>query len=198
MKGNALLHYVKYFLGIDKPDTQTTANEREAISKYAAGAMLAVEIGVFEGVNTVIIAETLHPQGELFGIDPFFKGRLGICYHEKITRNAINKRKLQHKIKLLPLLSFDAVNEVTENIDFIFIDGDHSYDGFSRDWNDWSGKVKTNGIIALHDTAEPAHDPSVKNLGSYRYFNEHVKFDNRFEILETVDSLNVLKKINAG
>ena len=82
MKGNALLHYVKYFFGLDKPDTQTTANEREAINKYAAGAMLAVEIGVFEGVNTVIIAEALHPQGKLLGIDPFFKGRLGICYHE--------------------------------------------------------------------------------------------------------------------
>ena len=196
MKGNALIHYIKYLLGIEKPETQTTANERKAIKKYATNAMLAVEIGVFEGVNTVIIAEALHPEGKLFGIDPFFKGRLGICYHEKITRNAISRGRLQHKIKLLSLLSYNAVDEVTESIDFIFIDGDHTYDGFIRDWNDWSGKVKTNGIIALHDTAEPAHDPSVKNLGSYRYFNEHVKSDNRFQVIETVDSLNVLKKIN--
>ena len=198
MKGNALIHYIKYLLGIEKPETQTTANERKAIKKYATNAMLAVEIGVFEGVNTVIIAEALHPEGKLFGIDPFFKGRLGICYHEKITRNAISRGRLQHKIKLLSLLSYNAVDEVTESIDFIFIDGDHTYDGFIRDWNDWSGKVKINGIIALHDTAEPAHDPSVKNLGSYRYFNEHVKSDNRFQVIETVDSLNVLKKINAG
>ena len=122
MKGNALIHYIKYLLGIEKPETQTTANERKAIKKYATNAMLAVEIGVFEGVNTVIIAEALHPEGKLFGIDPFFKGRLGICYHEKITRNAISRGRLQHKIKLLSLLSYNAVDEVTESIDFIFID----------------------------------------------------------------------------
>jgi predicted O-methyltransferase YrrM len=198
MKGNALIHCIKYFLGVDKPETQTTVKERLAIKKYAAGAKLAVEIGVYEGVNTVIIAEALHPEGKLIGIDPFFKGRLGICYHEKIARKAISKAKLEHKVKLLPVFSYDAVNEIPGDIDFIFIDGDHSYDGFIRDWNDWSAKVKTGGIIALHDTAEPAHDPTVKGLGSYRYFNEHVRSDKRFEIIETLDSLNVLRKIIAG
>jgi predicted O-methyltransferase YrrM len=198
MKGNALLHYVKCFFGIDKPDTQTTIQERYNLVKYAANALQAVEIGVYEGVNTVTIAGAIHPQGTLTGIDPFFKGRLGICYHEKIARHALSKAKMQQKVKLVAKFSYDAVIDVPNDIDFIFIDGDHSYEGFIRDWNDWSGKVKINGIIALHDTSEPAHDPSVKDLGSYKYFNEHVKFDNRFEIIETVDSLNVLKKINAG
>ncbi len=195
MKGNAFLHYVNFFLGLNMPETQTTANERQAISKYAAGAKVAVEIGVFEGVNTVAIANAMNSHGKLYGIDPFFKGRLGICYHEKIARHGISKVKDKPQIKLLTLLSYDAVNEITESIDFIFIDGDHSYEGFIRDWNDWSGKVKLNGIIALHDTAQPAHDATVKNLGSYKYFNEVVKDDRRFEIIETVDSLNVLKKI---
>ncbi|MFM6924052.1 MAG: O-methyltransferase [Ferruginibacter sp.] len=164
----------------------------------AANAMQAVEIGVYEGVNTVTIAGAMHPQGKLTGIDPFFKGRLGICYHEKIARYALDKAKLLQKVKLIAKFSFDAADEVPNDIDFIFIDGDHSYEGFTRDWNDWSAKVKINGIIALHDTSEPAHDPSVKQLGSYRYFNEQVRSDNRFEIIETVDSLNLLRKINAG
>ncbi len=198
MKGNALIHYIKYFLGIDKPETQTTVNERAAIKKYAADVMLAVEIGVFEGVNTTTIAEAIHPQGKLFGIDPFFKGRLGICYHEIIARQLISKAKLQQKVKILPVFSYDALNKVPGDIDFIFIDGDHSYEGFARDWNDWSSKIKINGIIALHDTAQPAHDVTVKELGSYRYFNEQVATDKRFEIIETIDSLNVLKKITQG
>ncbi|MBL7703049.1 MAG: class I SAM-dependent methyltransferase [Ferruginibacter sp.] len=198
MKGNALIHYVKYFLGMDKPETQTTAKERGAIKKYAAGSRHAVEIGVFEGVNTVTIAAAMHPEGKLIGIDPFFKGRLGICYHEKIARKGISKAKLNEKVKLLPVFSYDAVHEIPGDIDFIFIDGDHSYDGFTRDWNDWSGKVKTGGIIALHDTAEPPHDSSVKELGSYKYFNDQVRSDKRFEIIETVDSLNVLKRIITG
>ena len=194
MKGNALIHYIRYRMGFDKPDTQTTERERQAIRKYAQDAKSCVEIGVFEGVNTITIAEAMNANGKLIGIDPFFKGRLGICYHEKIARHSLHKKKLTNKINLLPLFSFDAIKEVPDDVDFIFIDGDHSYEGFKRDWFDWSGKLATNGIIALHDTSIPEHDPTVKNLGSYKFFNEHVKLDNRFGILETIDSLNVLRK----
>jgi predicted O-methyltransferase YrrM len=188
MKGNALIHFIKCLLGFDRPDTQTTKREQQAISKYAQHAKAGVEIGVFEGVNTITIAAAMHAGGKLIGIDPFFKGKLGICYHEKIARHSISK------IKLLALFSYDAIKEVPDDADFIFIDGDHSYEGFKRDWFEWSVKLATNGIIALHDTSVPGHDASVKNLGSYKFFNEHVKLDNRFEILETIDSLNILRK----
>jgi predicted O-methyltransferase YrrM len=194
MKGNAAIHYIKYLLGIERPETQTTLNERAAISKYAKAKLHCVEIGVFEGVNTITIAEAMSPGGVLYGIDPFFKGRLGICYHEKIARHSISKIKPGKKVKLIPRFSYDAKAEVPDGIDFIFIDGDHSYEGFERDWNDWSAKVKTNGIIALHDTAVPHHDATVKNLGSYKYFTEKLRAGSGFELLETVDSLNILKK----
>ena len=37
-------------------------------------------------------------------------------------------------------------------IDFLFIDGDHSYDGVSKDFNLYSTIMEKNGIIAIHDT----------------------------------------------
>lgn len=56
MKGKALLQCIKFILGLRVASTQTTNKEIEAIRKYAADKKYAVEIGIFEAVNTVSIA----------------------------------------------------------------------------------------------------------------------------------------------
>lgn len=43
-------------------------------------------------------------------------------------------------------------------IDFLFIDGDHSYEGVKADYEKYSPLVRSRGIIALHDITE--HDPA--------------------------------------
>lgn len=194
MSGNALFHYFRYLLGLDMPHSQTTLLEREAICKYASGALKAVEIGVYEGMNTVNIASAIADKGTLYGIDPFFKGRIGISYGKSITESFLSKKGVRAKVKLIEKLSFDAIDEVPDELDFIFIDGDHSYEGIKRDWADWSAKLKIGGHIALHDTSVPEHDPTVKELGSYQYFHEVVKFSSDFIHLETIDSLNILQR----
>jgi len=196
MIGYALLHFIKCRLGLEKPDSQTTLAEQRAIGKYAEGARVAVEIGVYEGVNTAIIAYQILGEGKLYAIDPFFKGKLGISYHEEIAKNQIKKNNLVDKVVFVPKLSFDALADVPDNIDFIFVDGDHSYEGIKRDWELFSSKIKQGGIVALHDTSVPSHDASVAQLGSYLFFNDNIIRDARFERIETIDSLNILRRIN--
>ena len=41
-------------------------------------------------------------------------------------------------------------------IDFLFIDGDHTYAGVSRDFEIWSGLVTAGGHVALHDILHPS------------------------------------------
>jgi predicted O-methyltransferase YrrM len=36
-------------------------------------------------------------------------------------------------------------------LDFLFIDGDHSYDGVRRDFDDYAPLVRPDGLVALHD-----------------------------------------------
>ena len=46
----------------------------------------------------------------------------------------------------------DKVEEVTNgSIDFLFIDGDHSYDGVKADYRRYEPLVAKGGIIAFHD-----------------------------------------------
>jgi predicted O-methyltransferase YrrM len=40
-----------------------------------------------------------------------------------------------------------------EQLDFLFVDGDHTYDGVRRDFELYSGLVRPGGLIAFHDIA---------------------------------------------
>ncbi|MBO9571122.1 MAG: class I SAM-dependent methyltransferase [Chitinophagaceae bacterium] len=196
MRGNALMHFLRYFFYVDTPNTQTSANERAAIARYAAGAATAVEIGVFEGVNTVVIGKHMQPSGKLYGIDPFFKGKVGVCYHKYITILNLKRNKVKKNVVLVEKLSDAAISDVPDKIDFIFIDGDHSYEGIKSDWDLYSKKVNKGGIIALHDTTVPDFDPGRASLGSIAYFKDVIAHDKAFEVIETVDSLNVMRRLS--
>lgn len=194
MVGNAFSHYLKVLLGMEDPITQTSENERKSLEKYAANAKVAVEIGVFEGVNTALIAKSINENGVLYGIDPFFKGKIGVCYSKLITRSHLKSTNTLNKVKLIEKLSFEAADDVPENIDFLFIDGDHSLEGIQKDWELFSKKIRPGGIVALHDTNATGQNSHIHGLGSIAYFKEVISNDPRFAYVESVDSLNVLRK----
>jgi predicted O-methyltransferase YrrM len=195
MKGNALFHLLKYYGGIDRPHTQTTPAEQAAVRQYATGRKRAVEIGVYEGVNTQIIASSLASDGKLYGVDPFVRGRLGVCYYEMIARRHIGSELLRSKVRLVTAFSHDAAVLIPDYLDFIFIDGDHSLEGITRDWSLYAPKLDSGGLMLLHDTTAPMSGSPVEKFGSCRYFETTIRHDERFRHLATVDSLNILQRI---
>lgn len=187
---------VRYLLGGDAAATQTTAEEREAIAKYARGQRLAVEIGVYEGVSTVAIAKNLAPGAILYAVDPFLPGRLGVCWNRIVAMREVSRARLPCEVRFIRTTSHEALDRVpNQELDCIFIDGDHSRAGIKQDWDDWAGRVSPGGFVLLHDTQVPAHNPHVADLGSFQYFREAIAKDARFEIVEIVDSLSVLRRL---
>jgi predicted O-methyltransferase YrrM len=179
---------------MDAAHSQTTAAERAALSQHAAGRKRLAEIGVYEGLTTALLARAMAADGVLYAIDPFFVGRLGICWSKWIAEREVGKVRPARKIDFIEKLSFDAAPLVEAPLDFVFIDGDHSLGGIQRDWADWSVKIASGGVMALHDTRAPKHNPTIADLGSCRYFDEHIQHDARFTIVEQVDSLSVLRR----
>lgn len=53
-------------------------------------------------------------------------------------------------------------------LDFLFIDGDHTYEGIKRDFELYSSIVKKNGIIALHDIVKT----DIKGCEVNRFWDE--------------------------
>jgi predicted O-methyltransferase YrrM len=187
--GREALHYAKYRLGIDAARSQTTEAERASLARYAAGRSRAVEIGVFEGVSARVICNNLKPGGILYAIDPFPPGSIGVSWSLLIARNQIPSPPGI----LIRLTSQDAVAQIKGPLDFIFFDGDHSYEGISRDWRDWSDRVVSGGIVCLHDTLIAPNSPS--RLGSHEFFDTVILDDRRFRLENQEGALSVLRRI---
>lgn len=54
------------------------------------------------------------------------------------------------KVRILRDFSFKVVNQI-EEIDFIFLDANHTYESVKRDLEQWWPKVKSGGIFSGHD-----------------------------------------------
>jgi predicted O-methyltransferase YrrM len=182
------LHFLKFLLGVDQPETQVTAPELTLLTQYASEANVVVEIGCYEGATTVALAES--SKGSVYTIDPFFGGRLGVCYGELIARFHCWKRGLKN-IQFLKGLSYDIAPQFEKSIDLLFVDADHTFEGVKRDWEDWFPKVKKGGIIALHDSLCVPCSPDY--LGSMKFYEEYLSSLSEVEQVGSVDSLVVLK-----
>jgi predicted O-methyltransferase YrrM len=193
--GKSFVHFVLHSLNLQAAQTQTTAAERECLGRLAQGRTRLAEIGVFEGAGTRVLADAAAPNGRVFAIDPFMPGRLGVCWTRPVALREVAKSAGAEKVEFVRKFSFDAATELQGPFDFVFVDGDHSLGGIARDWQDWSEKIVAGGIIALHDTRVPDHDPSVANLGSHQFFESDIRRDPRFALLEQVDSLSVLQRL---
>ena len=103
------------------------------------------EIGVQQGVNARnILADYKGMMHLVDNWNPKWDG----------TRNlAICMANLNRKpVKYLVMDSVESANHVEdESLDFVYIDGDHSYQGIKADWEAWYPKVRPGGIIAGHD-----------------------------------------------
>ena len=183
--------WLMYSLGLRPADTQTTVNERALLAKHAEGRESLVEIGVMHGVNTALLRTVMSPEGTLTGIDPHPRGRLGVSFERAIARSEIAKHPRGHA-QLLRQWSYEAARGWNAPIDFLFIDGDHSWVGIDRDWMDWSRHVAAGGIVALHDSRSVS---GREDLESVRYTNDVILKDPRFQTVEGVDSLTVLQRV---
>lgn len=79
-----------------------------------------------------------------------------------------------------------------EPVDFLFLDGDHSYQGVKQDWLYFSPLVRPGGLIAFHDIAMSYEETHVKKLwDEIRPFHEHWEY--AFH-MESIFGIGVIRK----
>ena len=87
-----LPHLLLWALGLRAAETQTTAEERAALARYAQGRTAIVEIGVWHGVTTAVLRRAMRDGGVLWAVDPFPAGRLGFSLQKPIAEAEVTPR----------------------------------------------------------------------------------------------------------
>ena len=185
------LHYLGWLVGVARAETQTTERERTCLAHYANGRRRLAEIGVWHGVTTARLKRAMNPAGELSAVDPYPTGRLGFSMQERIAHSEV-ERVRGGRIRWIKATGKDAAVGHGK-VDFVFIDGDHTEDGLLADWHAWSGLVEPGGIVALHDS-HSTPDRRIDDAGSVKVTNEVILRDPRFQFVEAVDSLTVVRR----
>jgi Methyltransferase domain len=97
------------------------------------------------------------------------------------------------RVEWLRMRSDEAIHGWTRPIDYLFIDGDHSYEAVKRDFDQWSGHVVAGGTLAFHDALMDA--PWIdESFGSARFVEELRAGDGGWNMVEGVDSLAVFRR----
>ena len=86
-----LPHLLLWALGLRAAETQTTADERAALARYAQGRTPIVEIGVWHGVTTAVLRRAMRDGGVLWAVDPFPPGQLGFSLQKPIAEAEVHR-----------------------------------------------------------------------------------------------------------
>jgi len=191
----AVLHFLKWQLRLDAATSETTRAERDALARLAQGRKRLVEIGVAQGVTSKRLRAAMAPDGELWAVDPYFPNRVGLRFSELIAKGEVSTVE-NGQVRWVRATGTDAAalwkRESRPSPDFLFIDGDHSWQGISGDWEAWSPLVAAGGLIGLHDSRSLPTRPLEAD--SVRFTETVVRQDPRFRVVCEVDSLTVVER----
>ena len=129
----------------------------------------AAEIGSYCGKSTCYIAQACKENNSLLYAIDHHRGseeqQKGQEYFDEeifdVLENRINtyplflknikEYELDNFIKPMVMDSISASKEISEALDFIFIDGSHTYESARNDYRYWKPKLRDGGILAIHD-----------------------------------------------
>ena len=148
---------------------------------------IVLEIGTAGGGTLFLFTKMANPEATIISVDlPVRKFRRGYAEWKIPLYQSFTKKG--QKIKLLRADShnpktFKLVKTFLDDkkVDFLFIDGDHTYEGVKRDFNMYSKLVRKGGIIAFHDIVKV---PLTSGCRVYKFWDE-IKHD--YEYIEIIE-----------
>ena len=127
--------------------------------------LIGVEVGFGQGLNAQNILNTLNIK-QLYCVDP----AIGKQYQDgdRTVKAFTDRPSLYSKLSRDPRVTFikkpsaEAVTDLPDNIDFVYIDGLHNYSNCLSDLQNYSALVKEGGYIGGHDFTKFLESDVVK------------------------------------
>ncbi len=158
-------------------------------------AKKVIEIGRYKGGSTLLIAAAMGGEGEFWSIDIGDKearlhdGSLSRPFDAQIGDTFAG---LGLQVNLL--VGDSRTLEVdTEEVDLVFIDGDHSYEGVKNDFEQFGKRVRIGGAVLFDDASDEemfrTHSDTVGRLV------REIIAEGHFELVKSVNRLAHLERV---
>lgn len=138
---------------INCPDNAYVINELIKLLNFTHGAELGIRRGEF---TTYLLQENLNLV--MSCVDIWGQNSALNEKHDHDSNYAAYNRNTalyKDRVKEYKMLMSDgAKHHEDESLDFVFIDGTHTYQAVKEDIANWLPKVKTGGLICGHDYCE--------------------------------------------
>lgn len=123
--------------------------------------LMGVEIGVCRGENLRYIMEHCPNIKKAVGVDPWkqypeMTQKMLDSFYENAVENLRDLVKAERVRVLREYSAKASLSFVDETLDFVYIDGEHTFKAVLEDLRCWYSKVKTGGIVSGHDYGMPA------------------------------------------
>ena len=158
-------------------------------------ARKVIEIGRYKGGSTLLIAQAMNGEGELWSIDigekelrlhsaesprPFDEQLLDVCKRFSLRVNII-------------VADSREVDIDTGDVDLVFIDGDHAYEGVRSDFERFGKRVRVGGAVLFDDAFdEEIFRTHSETIG--RLVNEIVAAG-EFKLVKAVNRIAHLERV---
>ena len=173
--------------------------EQELLAKYAKTLQATtnyVEIGSEFGMSASIVRKFADQQVNVFCIDI----NLEAPFLQNLTEANLNNDRNHAIFGDSSKLVWDDLayeNGVPGDIDLLFIDGDHSYEGALKDLLRWTPYLRKGKCVILHDVAWDTNDkPHPLHFEVLKAVREWLQRpDIQFSFVEAADSMVVFRKV---
>jgi hypothetical protein len=143
---------------------------------------VGAEIGVADGKNALAICQSIPNLKKLYCIDPWdmYPGNhWGSKLEDDVFSQAVARLELYYPnpVEFIKAKSEDVIPDFEPNeLDFVYIDGNHSYDYVMLDLILWSRIVRPGGIVAGHDYYRFRNAGVVDAVNSYTFAHQIHEF----------------------
>jgi hypothetical protein len=138
-----------------------------------------VELGVHWGDSYFSFCQGIHYYDIpcfAYGIDTWEGDAHSGKYGEEVYQSAIIQNKKYNEFSTLIRSTFTEARPkfYPKSVDVLHIDGFHTYESVSHDFNEWKDTLSSKGIVLLHGT-------NVEHFGVKKFFNEQSEKYPHFE-----------------
>ncbi|MET9427035.1 class I SAM-dependent methyltransferase [Streptomyces sp. NPDC003036] len=191
---------------------------REGLALYAAAAEAAglglplLEVGTYCGRSTILLADAARAAGTVVVTVDHHRGseeqQPGWEYHDPTVvdpevglmdtlptfRRTLHKAGLEEYVVAVVGRSPQVAKVWAGEVGLVFIDGGHTDEHATADYEGWAPRVAPGGLLVIHDVFP---DPADGGQAPYRIYLRALE-SGAFTEVSVTDSLRVLRRTGPG